>query len=169
MTLTTKLLNDIEQAPIVLICGPICSGKSTLSKQIAQKTGYTHIPVSKIVASIVNTHDRESLQNTADQTETICEALDIQIAASVEQFGGAIVDGIRQPDIIEYLFVLFGLNRITMIWVDPGVEERRLRWNIRAAAKDQGLSFDKIDKVDFEMGLDKIIAWLDRICVITKQ
>lgn len=165
MQLTTQTLNNVIEAPIVLVCGPICSGKSTFSKQLSTKTGFIHIPVSKIVASIINTQDRVALQNSIDQTDAICEALDNQITDALEQSGGVIVDGIRQTDILEYLIVLFGLEKITLIWIDPGVEERRLRWNIRAASKDHGLSFDQIDQNDAEMGLSKIKLWVDRIQV----
>lgn len=167
MKLTTKLLNDISQSPIVLLCGPMCSGKSTMSKAISDKTNYAHIPVSKIVSSIVNSTDRRTLQNTTDFTDEICEALDNQITSALEQVGGVIVDGIRQTDIIEYLIAVFGLERLTFIWIDPGVEERQTRWQIRAAKKDVGESFDKTDQRDWDMGLDKIKSWIERITIIT--
>lgn len=167
MKLSTKLLNAASDAPVVLICGPMCSGKSTLSKALAAKLNYAHIPVSKIVASIINSNDRQSLQDTTDLTDDICEMLDNQITDAIDQYGGVLVDGIRQPDILEYLIVLFGIERITMIWIDPGLEERRTRWNIRAATKDAGSSFEQIDQRDFDMGLGKIKLWIDRINILT--
>lgn len=168
MNPTTKIINDISDAPIVLVCGPICGGKSTFCKRLAEKTNFAHIPVSKIVASIVNSDDRSVLQNSTDYTDTICEVLDTQITDALDQTGGVIVDGIRQPDILTYLLVLYGIERITMIWIDPGVEERKLRWDIRAAKKDQGLSFDNIDAADAELGLHQIKSWMDRLTTITQ-
>ncbi len=147
----------------MLICGPICSGKSTLSKKICEKINAVHIPVSRIVGSIVNSTDRKVLQNTTDYTDEICEALDNQITIALETYQAVIVDGIRQPDIIEYLIALYGIDKLTIVWIDPGYDERRTRWNVRGAKKDQGDSFEDLDMADFEMGLAKISQWLKRI------
>lgn len=164
--ITKQLLEHIRQAPIVIVCGPICSGKTSLCKQIAAQTGFAHIPVSRIVASLAQTNDRSSLQKTTNLTETICETLDVQINDALTLYGGVLIDGIRQPDILEYLFTLYGLGRCTLVWIDPGYDERQTRWEIRAASKDTGANFDDLNAADDKMGLTAIKGWFQRITVL---
>lgn len=153
---------SIKLGRITAICGPLCSGKSTLCQKIAKDPSIATISVSKIVAAACGQTEpsRKQLQATADLVDDICIQLDQEITDALVNHKHVIIDGIRQPEIIEYLISLYGLSNVTILWIDPGKTERELRWRTRAAKKDALLCFDEIDRQDYELGLSSIREWV---------
>jgi cytidylate kinase len=159
-TLSSKL----QLSPIVLVCGRICSGKDTYCNQLAEENDCGTVVVSKIVGQLLSDDcaSRADLQNTADLTERICEELDRRISDGLEQDKMVIVNGIRQPEIVEYLIALYSMQQVSILWLDPGSAERKKRWELRADPKDLGQTFEEQDAADDQLGLHVIEQWVQQ-------
>ncbi len=113
---------------ITYLCGRICSGKSTYRPEARR------LMVSDIVRNVVNSNDRERLQNSMHLENDILHGLamciDYDIEMGVEEL---IIDGIRQPSILERLSAVYPGE---VVWLEVPLEERKRRYEARGAEKD---------------------------------
>lgn len=132
---------------IIYLCGRICSGKSSYEPQ------YKRIKVSDIVRDIINSNDREKLQDTLHLEIQILDKINsslIKCKQNKEEV--IIVDGIRQP------FILDQLNKIhpgEIHWLEVPVKEREKRYVKRNAKKDTQ-SFKDADNHPIELECQQI-------------
>ena len=77
------------------------------------------------------------------------------------------VDGIRQVEIIERLVCNFGFYNTRLKWIDPGLAERELRYNLRNAEKDKSQNFHQAEIADNKLGVENVkmvaLAWASKI------
>lgn len=145
-----------KQSDVILVFGRICSGKSSFQARAHR------LIVSDIVRELINSNDRAQLQNT--------QHLDQQIAKEIVQWvenhqylmshdllpvRNLVIDGIRQPSIVEY--VLERLPDAAMVWLEVPTEVRKRRYENRNADKDTE-SFDDADNRPIELEGQRIFS-----------
>ena len=82
---------------ITLLFGRICSGKSTMYSDAKR------IVVSSIVKGILETTDRDKLQNSMHLDKEIAESICMCLHHYGEQYPHVVVDGIRQSSIVYHI------------------------------------------------------------------
>lgn len=118
------------------------------------------VVVSDIVRSIINTTNRDALQNTMHLDNRIAESI-IEAASAHDAI---IIDGIRQVTIVDR--VLSAFPDAEMIWLEVPVEERKRRYEHRKAVKDVE-SFEVADNKPIELECQKIFdTFKDRLKII---
>ena len=134
---------------ITYLCGRICSGKSTYRPEARR------LMVSDIVRNVVNSNDRERLQNSMHLENDILHGLamciDYDIEMGVQEL---IIDGIRQPSILERLTAEYPGE---IVWLEVPLEERKRRYEARGAEKDTE-PFEVADNKSIELECQKIYS-----------
>ena len=138
---------------VLFLFGEICSGKSTY-----KPSGWsTRITVSDIVKRLMQSGDREILQNTKHLDTVIAEELAIEIwhystfAFENEQSTPdyIVIDGIRQLSIVTQLESLLQRSypdwTIEYKWLDVDREERKRRFEARKDPKDT-MTFEQAEE-----------------------
>ena len=118
------------------------------------------VVVSDIVRGIINTANRDALQNTMHLDNRIAES--IIEAASIHDT--IIIDGIRQVTIVDRVLAAF--PDAELVWLEVPVEERKRRYEHRKDAKDVE-SFEIADNKPIELECQKIFStFRDRLKII---
>lgn len=113
---------------ITLLFGRICSGKSTMYPDAKR------VVVSNIVKDILETTDRDKLQDSLHLDLQIARAICVNLYHYAEQYPHVVVDGIRQSTIVNFLLAEF--PDLEMIWLEVPIEERKRRYESRKDIKD---------------------------------
>lgn len=137
---------------ICIILGRLCSGKGRYFETNFDDTTFTQIVVSDVVRGIVGKHDRASLQDTASLDMEIIE----QLADYISEFDHVVIDGIRQPSILEALEEIFDEDTFLYTWIEVADEIRKQRFETRGDAKDKGITFEQADQKDVALGLNDV-------------
>lgn len=111
---------------VTLVFGRICSGKGSYMKDHPYR-----VVVSDVVRSIINTSNRDALQNTMHLDNRIAESI---IEAAGQMKDAIIIDGIRQVTIVDRVLTTF--PDAELIWLEVPVEERKRRYENRKHVKD---------------------------------
>ena len=159
----------MKQPQIILLFGRICSGKTSF-----KATSSYRIEVSNIVRSLIQSTDRDKLQQTMHLDERIAEeivscldALTTAISKNLIQEKVIIVDGIRQPSIVDK--VLQWYPESELIWMDAPTATRKRRYEARHADKDIE-SFDAADNKPIELECQKIYSiFKDKLQIINNH
>ena len=135
--------------PIIIVLGKLCSGKGTFCKFFTSKPlNYHHVTTSDIVKRLTGLQTRSTLQFT--------ETLDADIASEliniIKTNPKTIIDGIRQPSIIDAIINAFGISNVELIWLDVPDDVRLQRFNDRQDKKDDQ-SFEDAEQGDIKLGL----------------
>ena len=134
---------------IIYLCGRICSGKSTYRPEARR------LMVSDIVRNVVNSNDRERLQNSMhlenDILDVLAMCIDYDMEMGVEEL---IIDGIRQPSILERLSAEYPGE---IVWLEVPLEERKRRYEARGAEKDTE-PFEVADNKPIELECQRIFS-----------
>lgn len=148
---------------ILFLFGEICSGKSTLD--LGQQS--VRITVSDVVKRLMQSEDREVLQNSKHLDNVIADEIIEEIynlytfADQLPQY--VIVDGIRQYSILNQIeqWVPTKLANIGIeyLWLEVDREERKRRFEARKDPKDN-LSFEEAEKRDNLLGLSELFSIL---------
>ena len=144
---------------INLICGPICSGKTTYCKERMKGPIDSCIKVSNVVRRLSKAESRKDLQNTSNLDEQIAEELIHIIECGMLYHNNFYIDGIRQLSIIERLVENFKDNkhlRIEITWLEVPYKVREERYLQRIRTEDDNVSFEEANKRDNELGLSSI-------------
>jgi len=143
---------------LTYLFGRICSGKSTYKPETRR------IMVSDIVRSVINSSDRDKLQNTMHLDDQIIVGLAICIESNIKTgVDELIVDGIRQPTIVAKLIQQYPGE---LIWLEVSTDERKRRYEKRKAQKDTQ-PFEVADNKAIELECQKIYSiFKEQITVI---
>ena len=147
---------------VVFLFGEICSGKSTLDFG----TQSSRITVSNIVKRLMQSEDREVLQNSKHLDNIIADEI-IEEIENIYSYAypfshTVIIDGIRQYSIVEQ--VQQWLTNSTKIkleykWLEVDSVERKRRFEARKDPKDT-LTFEEAEKRDNVLGLSDLFSIL---------
>lgn len=156
----------MKEAGIILLFGRICSGKSSFKTASSYR-----IIVSNIVRDLVQSQDRNELQQTMHLDERIAEeivscldALTTAMQKNLIESKAIVVDGIRQASIVEY--VLQWYPESELIWIDAPTTTRKRRYESRNAEKDVE-PFDVADNKPIELECQKIYSiFKDKLSII---
>jgi len=139
----------MKESQIILVFGRICSGKSTFQSQAYR------VVVSNIVRKLINSNDRNQLQNTQHLDEQIAqrilgriESYQMLIENDAIKTHNIIIDGIRQPSIVRR--VLEQYPQAKLVWLDVPADIRKKRYDLRCAEKDVE-PFDVADNKPIEL------------------
>jgi len=145
----------MKKSDILFLFGRICSGKSSFN----DTTSY-RIVVSNIVRDLIQSKDRNKLQQTMHLDERIAEeiiscldALTTAIEKNLIERKTIIVDGIRQASIVEKVLEYYPKSEL--IWIEVPTETRKRRYETRNAEKDVE-PFDLADNMPIELECQKI-------------
>jgi hypothetical protein len=148
---------------IIFLFGEICSGKSTLD--LGQQT--IKITVSNVVKRLMQSEDREVLQNSKHLDKVIAdeiieEIINMQNLLDIfPQY--VVVDGIRQHSILAQIEQWIATTNpsipIEYKWLEVDREERKRRFEARKDSKDT-LTFEEAEKRDNELGLSDLFRIL---------
>lgn len=131
-----------------MVFGRICSGKSQY--RIKDKVGRTF--VSSIVRALVESSDRDKLQNSMHLDDQIAKKI-LEGPELMEHTEEIIIDGIRQVSIVNKILEVY--PDAEMIWLEVPVEERKRRYEARGAAKDIE-PFEVADNKEIELECQRI-------------
>lgn len=134
---------------ITLLFGRICSGKSSMYPDAKR------IIVSNIVKGILQTTDRNKLQESTHLDLEIAESICMTLHYYAEQYPHVVVDGIRQGTIVD--FVLNEFPDAEMVWLEVPIEERKRRYEHRKDTKDVE-PFEIADNKPIELECQKIFT-----------
>jgi len=159
----------MNKPQIILLFGRICSGKTSF-----KATSSYRIVVSNIVRSLVQSADRDKLQQTMHLDERIAEeivscldALTTAISKNLIQEKVIIVDGIRQPSIVDK--VLQWYPESELLWMDAPTATRKRRYEARHADKDIE-PFDVADNKPIELECQEIYSiFKDKLNIINNH
>jgi hypothetical protein len=131
---------------LTLLFGRICSGKTSYYPDSSR------IVVSNIVKAIVNSSNREDLQNTMYLDATIAREILRNIDHARDH---VVIDGIRQPSIVSSILEYY--PDAELVWLEVPTEERKRRYESRRDIKDVE-SFDVADNKPIELECQKIYS-----------
>lgn len=146
-----KLQELADQREIVIVCGNFSSGKGYYIQQHYPDSEYMHIEVSSIVKALSGFKTRSELGTTANLDNAIIE----KIFEYIDKHKKVVIDGIRQPQILNAIVKKYGSQVKDIIWLDVPENVRRERFDKRASKKDD-MSFDKSVQSDKELGIDGV-------------
>ena len=142
-----------------MVFGRICSGKSQY--RIEDKVGRTY--VSNIVRALVESSDRDKLQNSMHLDDQIAKKI-LEGPELMEHTEEIIIDGIRQVSIVNKILEVY--PDAEMIWLEVPVEERKRRYEARGAAKDIE-PFEVADNKPIELECQNIFStFKDKLTII---
>ena len=142
-----------------MVFGRICSGKSQY--RIKDHVGRTY--VSNIVRALVESSDRDKLQDSMHLDDKIAEMI-LEGPKHMIHSEEIIIDGIRQVSIVNK--VLEEYPDAEMIWLEVPEEERKRRYENRKDAKDIE-PFEVADSKPIELECQKIFdTFKDRLTII---
>lgn len=151
---------------IILVLGYICSGKTTYCADYAKREGYKHVVVSDFVKKRLNSSVRSDL--TGDASKQLAKDIAIDIVDYLKDHDKAVIDGIRQWSIVEFVCKSFLLHEIEIRWLEVPVEELKRRFEARGAAKDD-LTFEQAYEKDNELGLAECKREIANLIQIVKN
>lgn len=170
--MTTRELPNFNPTTIVVICGYVCSGKTTLSQQLIEKYQYKLIKISDVVKSLAQDNSDKSRIGIASQEisfEAIENRLLFEVNKAITLGNPVIIDGIRRPQYLKAVLMQYGLGDITMIWLEVSPEEGRRRFASRASKYDDNVSYDDCISIDNKLGLDEVRAFITNARVVDTQ
>lgn len=152
---------------VLFLFGEICSGKSTYKPE-----GWSiRLTVSDIVRRLMQSDDREVLQNSKHLDTVIAETIanelwnyDTFVFENKQTTPDyIIIEGVRQLSIVTQLESYIQRSHpywtIEYKWLDVDREERKRRFEARKDPKDT-LTFDEAEKRDNELGLSNLFRIL---------
>lgn len=148
---------------INIICGPICSGKTTYCKSLAVKTSAKYISLSSIVKSLAKTQLRSELQTTDHLSADITAELFLMLGDEINE--DWLIDGIRQWSIVENLLAYYGHSVIKLVWLEVPEITRKDRY-IAASRLGDDMPFEEASKRDYDLGLGQIESVIKNLCTI---
>lgn len=146
------ILDAADAGPNVwIVCGRICSGKSTTCNQLIQNfSSHQIVSVGNLVREMTKTIER-----TYDQH------LDIDLSKILEEKiytnRNLIIDGIRQKSILQKMIDVCEMYDLTyqLLWIETSKEERKKRYEERADIKDK-CSFVEYEQLEDRLGIEEV-------------
>jgi len=156
---------EIEE-PLFIICGPSCSGKTTLAEYLAERYGYYHVEASDFmylsyyqrhgVGSSVNIGDFAE-QALRDQPEIVAEQILRNIEAN--KAGAVVITGFRSPLEVDWFQRYYmGGYPIVIVYIaaDAAIRFERSVIRQRDDEADNRERFDSRDAQQAAMGLSEL-------------
>ena len=152
-------MEQLLKPKITMVFGRICSGKSEY--RIKDKVGRTY--VSNIVRALVESSDRDKLQNSMHLDDQIAEKI-LEGPKLMEDTSEIIIDGIRQVSIVEKILEVY--PDAELVWLEVPTEERKRRYESRKHVKDVEL-FEVADNKPIELECQRIFStFRDKLTII---
>lgn len=141
---------------IVIIAGPICSGKDTCATQlIADGIVESHISIGDIVRKITSTDARTF---NKDLDKQIIEELLNELNRDFNWRRNVVITGIRQLNIVKAVeeFMKEKKGKLHYTWLLVHQHICMKRWEARKDVKDKDLTYTDVHEKDVELGLEHV-------------
>ncbi|MDK2082618.1 non-canonical purine NTP pyrophosphatase [Aliarcobacter butzleri] len=155
----------INFSPLLILCGPTCSGKSTLADYISNNYNYFHIEASDFMwLKYYETHGINSGINIGDFAKNTLSVNPYIVAEQIIEYFQSIDDqpivisGFRNPDEIKYISEKCQYSYIELLYIDSDIKirfDREIKRG-RLDAVNNFESFLKKDNLQHEIGLKLI-------------
>jgi dephospho-CoA kinase len=137
------------KAQILAFAGPICSGKSVLSKCVAARLGWGWVSFGDFLRDEARHRgiDPSSRTNLQDLGQSFIDKGWASFCQNVLDYAkwhcgmNLVIDGVRHVEAVHTLRKLIDPCRFTVIFVETPAAIR----NARLAAREPGVSFDAVD------------------------
>ena len=159
-----------SQLRIVVLSGPICSGKSSLSKQLESRYKAHVIKTSNLIFEVTPRvkRNRIALQRAGDALDRKSGGKWIRdgLTRVIEKTKGStpsglfVVDAVRTIDQIQGVRDAFG-GDVHHIHLTAGAAELRRRFRKREADSDTAISYSNVKRNRTERAIDKLAAIAD--------
>ena len=167
-----------SQLRVVLVSGPVCSGKSSLVAQLRDKHGAKVIKTKDLILAMSprTRLERHKLQmagqrlDNADNGAWVAEAVQRTIDAATTlgtPEGLFVVDSVRIPGQIEAVRRAYGAE-VHHIHLTASHEELRSRYETRRRTEDAGVDYDRLKRNRTERQIE-VLARLADIVVQTDK
>jgi len=165
-------------APLFVICGPSCAGKTTLAEHLADSYGYYHIEASDFMyRSYYQRHGVSSTvpigdfaeQALQDQPEIVAEQVleDIRFNRPV----ATVITGFRSPKELIWFYEHYDCHQpIVPVYIDakPKIRFERSCLRGREATQDTWERFECRDLQQFSMGLGELAKTIQSDSIINE-
>ena len=153
---------------IYIICGPTCSGKSTIGQYLVNRYGYYHIEASDFMS--LRYHETHGTISSVDKHLFAAEVLKVEPLYVVDRvleyihshgiYDKLVITGFRTQSEVESFLNRYHSTRIKCIYLNADENIRYERWirrkrDVDAYTRDR---FVEIDHVQDEMGVRSITA-----------
>lgn len=151
---------------IILVLGYTGSGKTTYCKDYAAKEGYKYVDVSDFVKKRLNHSKKYDIAN--EESRQLAKDIAIDIVDYLNDHNKAIIDGIRQWSIVEFICKSFFLHELEIRWLEVPLEELKVRFESRTNAENN-LTFEEVYKKDNDLGLAECKKEISNLIQIVKN
>jgi len=161
---------------IIALCGYPYAGKDTFFDECMPE-GSILVSVSAIVRQLSRAQDRAGLQATAHLGPQIAAAVEDEVRAAVDALTltavnaranlgkssvselAIVINGIRQPEILEHLVAAF--PDITIVWLEASEQTRTRRFKNHVQDKDAATaSYTDLVAREISLGLGRLETWV---------
>ncbi len=147
-----RVHNYINYSPVIVLVGPLCSGKTRYAQWLSKIAGYEHIKVSSVVKQFAGDGDRSHLQNTQQFNKDIARKLAEQANRFSHVGKKVVIDGPRYFSIFNYLNLHLN-QEVSFFVMQTDNELRKQRYENRNRSEDVE-SFERVDLNEKELGLN---------------
>ncbi len=149
---------------IVVLSGPICSGKSQLSQKLKEEAGFEVYLTSKRIRELTGNADDQKRKSLQDLSRDLDSASNYAwIANDLKQLKEdrlIVVDSVRFVQQISKIRDQFGW-RVVHVHLSAPLDELKRRFSIRAATKDSGVTFEEANSDETEANSDDLAKIAD--------
>ncbi|AEF99787.1 non-canonical purine NTP pyrophosphatase [Methylomonas methanica] len=165
-------------APLFVICGPSCAGKTTMAEYLADSYGYYHIEASDFMyRSYYQRHGVSSTvpigdfaeQALQDQPEIVAEQVLEDIRSN--QPLATVITGFRSPKELTWFYEHYdGHQPIVPVYIDakPKIRFERSCLRRRESTQDTLERFERRDLQQFSMGLGELAEAIQSDSIINE-
>jgi adenylate kinase family enzyme/inosine/xanthosine triphosphate pyrophosphatase family protein len=151
---------------IFVVCGPTCSGKSTIGKYLVDNYGYYHIEASDFMT--LRYHETHGAKSQIDKHKFAAEVLNIDPLFVVDKvldylyvreiYDKFVITGFRTVNEVSSFMKRFISAKLKLIYLNADFDTRFKRWVLRKRDTDTYTQerFEKIDLLQKGMGVTDI-------------
>ena len=162
-TQKNSILQRLPFSPLYIICGPTCSGKSTIGKFLLEESDYYHIEASDFMT--LRYFETHGTKFSVDKNIFAAELLKsnplfvvesiINYVISKKIYDNFVITGFRTPCEVENFSKIFPASVVKRLYITANSQIRYNRWVNRQRDGDNytRTRFNKINKLQEEMGL----------------
>jgi dephospho-CoA kinase/inosine/xanthosine triphosphate pyrophosphatase family protein len=166
-------LNFNEKPPVFILCGPTCTGKTTLAEYLSEKYGFSHVEASDFMyLAFYQRHSPKSSIEIVDFAKQALKDIPDIVASQVLNYIvdksslSFVISGFRNIQEIEYFKNNYLQSPVIPIYINSNTDTRfdRCMERGREDLKKDKILFNEIDQKQLQMGLSELRDKLD--CVI---
>lgn len=163
---------SFESVPTFILCGPTCTGKTTLAEHLSQSYGFVHIEASDFMhLEFYQRHGTQSSLKLVDFAQKALEDMPEIVAAQVIAYaqksssGPLVISGFRNIKEINWFNEHYLKSPVIPVYIKTNFKTRLDRCKKRARDDHKGevQDFKETDEKQYGMGLRELEKKLDKV------